>query len=107
MSTHSPVLEIDELASSPFRGRPPSNVTYQTKFGRMFHGLSDALLASSAFERFEGRVNLVFTSPPFPLNRKKRYGNKNGEEYIEWLSSYGTLLKKMLTENGSIVMEVG
>jgi DNA modification methylase len=73
----------------------------------MMHGLSDEILQSGALERFEGKVNLVFTSPPFPLNRKKRYGNKNGEEYIEWLSSYGPLLKKMLTPDGSIVMEVG
>jgi DNA modification methylase len=73
----------------------------------MLHGLSDEILKSGALERFEGKVNLVFTSPPFPLNTKKRYGNKNGEEYIEWLSSYGPLLKKMLTPDGSIVMEVG
>jgi site-specific DNA-methyltransferase (cytosine-N4-specific) len=73
----------------------------------MLHGLSDDILKSGALERFEGKVNLVFTSPPFPLNRKKRYGNKTGDEYIEWLSSYGPLLKKMLTPDGSIVMEVG
>lgn len=107
MSTHSPVVEIDEVPPSPFRGRPPVDVAYQTTFGRMLHGLSDEILASGALERFEKKVNLVFTSPPFPLNRKKRYGNRNGEEYIEWLSSYGPLLKKMLAEDGSIVMEVG
>jgi site-specific DNA-methyltransferase (cytosine-N4-specific) len=73
----------------------------------MLHGLSDDILKSGALERFEGKVNLVFTSPPFPLNRKKRYGNKTGDECIEWLSSYGPLLKKMLTPDGSIVMEVG
>ena len=73
----------------------------------MLHGLSDDILKSGALERFEGKVNLVFTSPPFPLNRKKRYGNKTGDEYIEWLSAYGPLLKKMLTSDGSIVMEVG
>jgi site-specific DNA-methyltransferase (cytosine-N4-specific) len=73
----------------------------------MLHGLSDDILKSSALDRFEGKVNLVFTSPPFPLNRKKRYGNKTGDEYIEWLSAYGPLLKKMLTPDGSIVMEVG
>jgi len=107
MSTLSPAVELDETSASPFRGRPPLNVAYQTSHGRMMQGLSDEILQSGALERFEGRVNLVFTSPPFPLNRKKRYGNKTGEEYIEWLSSYGPLLKKMLTPDGSIVMEVG
>ena len=92
---------------SPFLGRRPENVAYQTAYGRMVQGLSDDIMRSGALERFEGKVNLVFTSPPFPLNRKKRYSNKNGEEYLEWLSAYGPLLKKMLATNGSIVMEVG
>ena len=82
-------------------------MAYQTDHGRMMHGLSDAILGSGELERFEKRVNLVFTSPPFPLNRKKRYGNKVGDEYMEWLSSYGPLLKRMLTSDGSIVMEIG
>lgn len=107
MNSTLPAIEIDSAVLSPFRGRPPLNVAYQTAFGRMIHGLSDETLKSGTLERFEGRVNLVFTSPPFPLNRKKRYGNKTGEEYLEWLSSYGPLLKKMLTPDGSIVMEVG
>jgi DNA modification methylase len=96
-----------EEAPSPFRGRPPFSVAYKTKYGRMFHGLSDELLQTDAFERYKGSVDLVFTSPPFPLNRKKRYGNKVGDEYIEWLSGYGPLLKEMLKPGGSIVMEVG
>lgn len=107
MSTFAPAPEIDDIAPSPFRGRPPLNVAYQTSYGRMLQGLSDDILKSGALERFERKVNLVFTSPPFPLNRKKRYGNRTGDEYIEWLSSYGPLLKKMLAPDGSIVMEVG
>ena len=107
MSTFAPAPEIDDVAASPFRGRPPLNVAYQTAYGRMMQGLSDEILNSGALDRFEGKINLVFTSPPFPLNRKKRYGNKNGDEYIKWLSAYGPLLKKMLAPDGSIVMEVG
>jgi DNA modification methylase len=107
MSTLLPAVGTEDAATSPFRGRPPINVAYQTSYGRMMLGLSDEILRSGALDRLKGRVNLVFTSPPFPLNRKKRYGNKNGEEYIDWLSSYGPLLKKMLTPDGSIVMELG
>jgi DNA modification methylase len=103
---HAPVTQ-GQGPSNPFRGRRPFSVAYQTTLGRMMLGLSDDLLRSGTLEKFEGKVNLVFTSPPFPLNRKKRYGNKNGQEYIEWLSSYGPLLKKMLTPDGSIVMEIG
>jgi len=28
-------------------------------------------------------VNLIFTSPPFPLNRNQKYGNHTGEKYLE------------------------
>jgi site-specific DNA-methyltransferase (cytosine-N4-specific) len=50
---------------------------------------------------------LVFTSPPFPLNRKKRYGNKQGQEYLDWLSEFGPLLTEFLTPTGSLVIEMG
>ena len=73
----------------------------------MFAGKSDELLTDGTLERFEGRVNLIFTSPPFPLNRKKRYGNETGDAYIRWLCSFGPLFRKMLTPDGSIVIEMG
>ena len=92
---------------SPFRGRPPTSVAYSTRMGRMFHGLSDKLLHSEILSKYRGAVDLVFTSPPFPLNRKKRYGNRTGDSYIEWLSSFGPILKRMLRPTGSIVLELG
>jgi DNA modification methylase len=93
--------------ANPFLGRPPSSVAYATQWGRMLSGKSDDMLSNGSLARFEGKVNLVFTSPPFPLNRKKRYGNETGDEYIEWLCAFGPLLKKMLTSDGSIVIEMG
>lgn len=92
---------------SPFLGRPPENVAYATHWGRMLHGKSDEMLGNGALSRFEGKVNLIFTSPPFPLNRKKRYGNETGDSYIRWLCTFGPLFKKMLTPDGSIVIEMG
>lgn len=73
----------------------------------MLHGKSDELLADGSLARFEGKVNLIFTSPPFPLNRKKRYGNETGEAYIKWLCAFGPLFNKMLAPDGSIVVEMG
>jgi len=73
----------------------------------MHHAKSDELLAGGTLSRFEGKVDLIFTSPPFPLNRKKRYGNEKGEEYVRWLCAFGPLFKKMLTPKGSIVIEMG
>jgi DNA modification methylase len=93
--------------TNPFVGRPPANVAYATALGRMFHGKSNEILTEDSMKRFEGRINLIFTSPPFPLNRKKRYGNETGDSYIEWLCAFGPLFKKMLTPDGSIVIEMG
>ena len=33
----------------------------------------------------DNSINLVITSPPFALSRPKEYGNKNQEEYIDWI----------------------
>lgn len=93
--------------TSPFLGRPPANVAYATRWGRMLHGGSDVLLADGSFTRFEGKINLIFTSPPFPLNRKKRYGNETGDSYIRWLCAFGPLFKRMLAPDGSLVIEMG
>jgi DNA modification methylase len=100
-------VEVGVKPASPFLGRPPSNVAYATQWGRMLLGKSDQILADGSLARFEGKVNLIFTSPPFPLNRKKRYGNETGDAYIRWLCAFGPLCKKMLTPDGSIVIEMG
>jgi site-specific DNA-methyltransferase (cytosine-N4-specific) len=93
--------------ASPFLGRTLSNVAYATQWGRMFHAKSDEILDDGSLTRFEGKINLIFTSPPFPLNRKKRYGNETGDSYIRWLCKFGPLFRKMLTADGSIVIEMG
>jgi len=93
--------------TNPFLGRVPANVAYATQWGRMFHGMSGAILEDRSMSRFEGKINLILTSPPFPLNRKKKYGNETGERYIHWLCEFGPLFKKMLAPDGSIVIEMG
>lgn len=99
--------ERRQTAQSQFLGRPPSSLAYATRHGRMFCGSTEEILSDGTLSRLEGKVNLIFTSPPFPLNRKKRYGNHTGESYIKWLCTFGPLFKKMLTPNGSIVIEMG
>lgn len=99
--------EMVTKSASPFLGRTPSNVAYATQWGRMLSGMSDQILDDGSLSRFEGKINLIFTSPPFPLNRKKRYGNETGDNYIHWLCKFGPLFKKMLAPNGSIVIEMG
>jgi site-specific DNA-methyltransferase (cytosine-N4-specific) len=80
---------------------------FRTKLGGIYCGKAEDALASRSLQEYKGQVQLVLTSPPFPLNRKKKYGNLQGEEYIRWLSSFGSLLKEYLRPDGSIVIEVG
>lgn len=82
-------------------------IAYRTKRGTMIHGDTMGLLASTMGKQYRKRVQLIFTSPPFPLNRKKKYGNEVGEEYIDWLVKFTPLFKELLTPTGSIVMEMG
>lgn len=82
-------------------------IAYKTKFGAFYKGEVEEVLKSSQFEVYKNRINLIFTSPPFPLNRKKKYGNLQGDKYIEWLSELAIVFKRFLTEDGSIVIELG
>ena len=44
---------------------------------------------------------------PFPLLTKKKYGNENGVEYLNWLESLAPKLTALLSDDGSIVIEIG
>lgn len=80
---------------------------YKTRRGYMYVTDSFEALNTYPITRRQGKIQLVFTSPPFPLNRKKKYGNKEGDKYIEWIASFAPLLKKYIVANGSIVIEIG
>lgn len=90
----------------PTNGNRPKEC-YHTQLGRIFWGRTEQFLESGFAEQYRGRVQLLLTSPPFPLNRKKKYGNLRGTEYLDWLASFGPTFRKMLTPNGSIVLELG
>ena len=52
-------------------------------------------------------VNLVITSPPFALLRKKEYGNESQADYVDWLASFAEIVREKLTEDGSFVVDLG
>lgn len=75
--------------------------------GRYYVGKTEDILKGSSFRRLKGKIQLIFTSPPFPLNYKKSYGNMVGEEYLDWFANLAPYFAEMLKENGSIVIELG
>lgn len=80
---------------------------YATALGALYHGMSEEVLRSPSLSTHAGRVQLVMTSPPFPLNTKKAYGNRTQDEYVSWFADFAPLLREMVTEDGSIVIEIG
>lgn len=82
-------------------------LAYRTKRGRMYLGESQEVIKTKLLKKYRKKVQLIFTSPPFPLNLKKKYGNLQGQEYVHWLVSFAPLFKELLKPDGSIVMEIG
>lgn len=80
---------------------------YSSHQGKMYCALAERFLSSSIANRYRGKVQLLFTSPPFPLNRKKKYGNLTGSKYRDWLAEFAPSFCKMLAPGGSIVLELG
>ena len=76
---------------------------YFTRYGRAYVGDAKELLTSLP----SNSVDLIITSPPFALQRKKEYGNKDQDEYVDWLVSYGHLIYRVLTDTGSFVLDLG
>lgn len=93
------------LTSAP--GVPLVSSAYTTELGEMYRATVEDFLASEHARRLKGKVQLIFTSPPFPLLTPKAYGNKVGEEYLKWLKALAPKLKRLLTPDGSIVIELG
>ncbi len=76
---------------------------YRTHLGAACQGDATNLLQ----ELPEASVDLVMTSPPFALLRKKEYGNEDQNEYVDWLCSFGPLIKRVLKDTGSFVVDLG
>lgn len=85
-----------------------SKIIFENKDGVSYCGDSLKLIKSHKFQKkYKGKIDLIFTSPPFNLVSKKKYGNEYGQEYINWLSEFSKPLTNLLSENGSIVIEIG
>lgn len=76
---------------------------YRTASGQLLVGRSEEVLPKLELNS----VDLVVTSPPFALLRQKEYGNYDQEEYVDWLVSFGPLVKRVLKESGSFVLDLG
>lgn len=76
----------------------------QTDFGRIYWGDSRRYLFTIADE---DSVDLIMTSPPFGLVRKKTYGNADANDYCDWFRPFAEGFRRVLKKNGSLVIDIG
>ena len=78
-------------------------IGYETKYGKCI--CADSLLALNTMD--DESIDLVVTSPPFALQRKKAYGNEEQSEYVEWLCKFAEIVFVKLKKSGSFVIDIG
>lgn len=76
---------------------------YETQLGAAYLGDTLELIKLIPDES----VDLICTSPPFALVRKKDYGNVDADEYIQWFSAFATHFYRVLKPKGSLVIDIG
>lgn len=76
---------------------------YETQWGTAIVG--DSLEVMRALP--PDSVDLVMTSPPFALKRKKEYGNKDAHEYVAWFEPFALEIFRILKPAGSFVIDIG
>ena len=77
---------------------------FKTGLGRIVMGDSCALMAEDIRA---GSADLIVTSPPFALVRKKGYGNEDASQYVAWFRPFGEHFKRLLKDSGSLVIDIG
>lgn len=84
--------------------RPGVLVTiYESEYGSVLWG--EAETAAAVIR--DNCLNLILTSPPYPLNgAPKAYGNLKGEKYLDWLKSLAREWTRMLVDDGSMVLNL-
>ena len=76
---------------------------HETSLGRIVHGDSVDVLAVCA----DDSVDLIMTSPPFGLVRKKDYGNVDADEYVDWFRPFAAAFHRVMKSDASLVIDIG
>jgi len=80
------------------------SVFHRTDHGVIYHGDSLDVLNACVSPH---SVDLIMTSPPFGLVRKKEYGNVDAPDYVAWFRPFGLAFKQALKDSGSLVIDIG
>ena len=76
---------------------------YKTRLGAAYLGDSLSLISRLPNES----IDLICTSPPFALVRKKEYGNVDASAYVEWFLQFAHEFYRILKPTGSLAIDIG
>jgi site-specific DNA-methyltransferase (cytosine-N4-specific) len=76
---------------------------YETEYGTVLWGSAER--AAAIIE--PGSIDLLWTSPPYPLLKPKEYGNLQSADWLKWMTDLCCLWQPLLAESGSMVLNVG
>ena len=93
-----------QVQDNPIKEYPAPKLLKNIRNGKIYHGDSRGLL----FDTLKPQsVDLIVTSPPFGLVRKKSYGNEDADKYVEWFRPFAEGFKRVLKKSGSLVIDIG
>jgi site-specific DNA-methyltransferase (cytosine-N4-specific) len=82
---------------------PDTSPYYRTEFGVAY--CTDSIPFMQGLP--DNYIDLVLTSPPFALKRKKEYGNEDEDKYVEWFLGFAPDIYRILKPDGSFVLDLG
>ncbi|CAA9301019.1 MAG: PvuII DNA methyltransferase [uncultured Chloroflexia bacterium] len=92
--------KVDDASRAPAAPRR----VYGEGLGAIYQGDSSELLQASLEPQ---SVDLIMTSPPFGLVRKKYYGNEDADRYLAWFKQFAEGFTRVLKPSGSLVIDIG
>lgn len=96
-------MTISKLMNAQSNSMSVQDAYYSTQLGSAYLGDSLEFMRGMRSES----VDLILTSPPFALKRKKEYGNEDQERYVDWFLSFAPDLLRILKPTGSFVLDLG
>ncbi|MDE2950484.1 MAG: site-specific DNA-methyltransferase [Chloroflexota bacterium] len=90
------------LPSSTEQNKPEERI--RTSLGVAYWAESASLMEHLLDE---DSVDLIMTSPPFGLVRKKEYGNADASDYVNWFRPFAKQFARVLKPSGSLVIDIG
>ena len=94
---------MSEVSTKATPSAASPQTVFKTDMGEAYAG--DSLILMAGMKAHS--VDLILTSPPFGLVRKKSYGNEDADQYVEWFRPFATEFKRILKKSGSLVIDLG